>query len=187
MNIQHPSSSSSVPESVVQPPSQPCQICQSQNSKYTCPKCQIKTCSLTCSKSHKLSLNCTGIRNKSSYIPMNRYGWGSLMDDFCFLEDVGRKVGDVGREIVGSGFDMNVSSSMSTGRGRGRGRGRGGRGRERSVRGKGGKSKREILKMELDMLDIEMDLLPSGMERRNLNQSNWDIKYVLYIIFFYFS
>jgi len=109
------------------------------------------------------------------------------MDDFCFLEDVGRKVGDVGREIVGSGFDMNVSSSMSTGRGRGRGRGRGGRGRERSVRGKGGKSKREILKMELDMLDIEMDLLPSGMERRNLNQSNWDIKYVLYIIFFYFS
>ena len=40
------------------------------------------------------------------------------------------------------------------------------------------RTKRDILKRELDSLDIEMDLLPAGMERRTLNQSTWDFKYV---------
>lgn len=40
------------------------------------------------------------------------------------------------------------------------------------------RTKRDVLKMELDFLDIEMDLLPVGMERRTLNQSSWDLKCV---------
>lgn len=94
-----------------------------------------------------------------------------------------------GREIVRGGFEMNVSGRGRGGRGRGRGRGgaqigrgRGARGfikgRDRGGRGRGGKGKREILKAQLEARDIEVELLSSGMERRQLNQSVWNQKYV---------
>ncbi|KAH3899176.1 Bcd1p SCDLUD_004605 [Saccharomycodes ludwigii] len=37
-----------------------CSICQKQTFKYKCPRCFVKTCSLPCSKMHKLTLNCSG-------------------------------------------------------------------------------------------------------------------------------
>ncbi|OBZ70030.1 hypothetical protein A0H81_09902 [Grifola frondosa] len=37
-------------------------------------------------------------------------------------------------------------------------------------------TKRDVLKLQLDFRDIEMDMLPNGMERRTLNQSTWDFK-----------
>lgn len=42
----------------------------------------------------------------------------------------------------------------------------------------GNTSKRDLLKMELDFRDIEMDMLPVGMEKRTLSQSTWDATYV---------
>lgn len=182
----------STPEVAPQPqpqrPKQQCAFC-SNPSKYTCPRCHTHTCSLACSQSHKTSTGCSGVRDKAAYIPMNKYGWGSMMDDYCFLEDVGRKVGEWGREIVKGGFEMNVRGVGSSGgvgrgmeRGRGRGRGRGSyvmRGRDRGGRGRGGKAKREMLKAQLEAREIEVELLPNGMERRKLNQSAWDPKCVL--------
>jgi len=112
---------------------------------------------------------------------MNKYGWGSMMDDYCFLEDVGRRVGEWGREIVKGGFDMSVrgnkNGAVVVGRDRS-GRGRGGGVMGRNGKGRGGKRKREVLKMLLEVREIELELLPSGMERRMLNQSVWDQKYV---------
>jgi hypothetical protein len=35
-----------------------------------------------------------------------------------------------------------------------------------------------MLRSQLELRDIEMDLLPAGMERRSLNQSTWDPKCV---------
>ena len=84
---------------------------------------------------------------------MNEYGWGKMMDDYVFLEDMSRKVGDLGREIVRGGY--------SFGKGAGRGR-----------------TKRDVLKLQLEARDIDVDLLPLGMERRKVNQSCWDFKYV---------
>lgn len=151
----------------------------SNPSKYTCPRCTTHTCSLPCTRTHKSSTQCTGIRAKAAYVPMNKYGWGSMMSDYCFLEDVGRKVGEVGKEIVRSGFDMNARSSSEGMRRGGRTRGRGGRGGRGGGRGRGGgKGKREVLKVFLEARDIELELLPNGMERRRLNQSVWDQKYV---------
>ncbi|KAI0347188.1 hypothetical protein BDW22DRAFT_1387206 [Trametopsis cervina] len=158
-----------------------CTICLSKSAVYTCPRCQVRTCSLPCSTAHKTQgEGCSGIRNKAAYIPMNQYGYMALMDDYTFLEDVGRKIGDWGKEIVVGGYQ--AGSSSATGgkdfRGRGRGRGRGGsRGRGRggqTLQASGTRSKRDVLKMELDFLDIEMEQLPVGMERRILNQSTWD-------------
>ncbi|OSC96825.1 hypothetical protein PYCCODRAFT_1420538 [Trametes coccinea BRFM310] len=151
-----------------------CAICQENAAKYTCPRCNMRTCSLPCSNKHKtLGEGCSGIRNKAAYVPMNKYGYMTLMSDYTFLEDMGRKVGDWGREIVQGGYLASRGTGAARGgrdaRGRGRGRGRGG------VHGKPA-SKRDVLKMQLDFRDIEVELLPNGMERRTLNQSTWDFK-----------
>jgi len=106
---------------------------------------------------------------------MNKYELGTMMSDYVFLEDVGRRVGDWGKEIVRGGYGL---TGLRGHRGRGRGgdgRTRGGRGR---VQGRGG-TKRDLLKMHLEARDIDMDLLPVGMERRKINQSSWDYKYIV--------
>lgn len=49
-------------------------------------------------------------------------------------------------------------------------------------KGRGGYSKRDTLKMHLEAKDIDVDLLPLGMDRRKLNHSTWDFKYVVHYI-----
>jgi len=84
-----------------------------------------------------------------------------MMDDYVFLEDVGRKVGEWGGEISNGGY---ADDSRDSGR-----------------KGKEPMSKRDLLQMELSQrFGIEMDLLPLGMERRKANQSTWDFKCVCY-------
>ncbi|RDX55510.1 hypothetical protein OH76DRAFT_1551941, partial [Lentinus brumalis] len=156
-----------------------CVICQTDAAIYTCPRCNLRTCSLLCSTKHKtLGDGCSGIRNKAAYVPMNKYGYATLMNDYTFLEEVGRKVGDWGREIVQGGYTAGDRQIAGRGRGRGdaRGRGRGrGRGGGGGAAGKAA-SKRDVLRMQLDFRDIEIEFLPNGMERRTLNQSTWDFK-----------
>lgn len=88
------------------------------------------------------------------------------MDDYVFLEDMGRKVSEWGQDIARGGY--------GTPQGR---RGRGGMGRGKTRSG-ASRTKRDVLKSQLELRDIEVDLLPSGMERRTLNHSTWDSKYV---------
>lgn len=97
-----------------------------------------------------------------------------MMDDYVFLEDVGRKVGDWGAEI-GRGRYMASAAD----RGRGRGFGGRGRGRGRSFGGGNiGKSKQDVFKQQLELRDIDVELLPDGMERKMFNKSMWDFKCV---------
>jgi hypothetical protein len=87
----------------VPPPDVPgtssCSMCP-KPAIYTCPGCTARTCSASCSSAHKTKTACTGTRNRAAYVPMNNYSLGSLMNDYTFLEDVGRKVGQWGQEIV---------------------------------------------------------------------------------------
>ncbi|EAU84533.2 hypothetical protein CC1G_00052 [Coprinopsis cinerea okayama7 len=173
-----PSSSSPAFRNATQPTL--CSLCppsSRQPTKYTCPRCRTKTCSAPCSKRHKQETGCSGERNKAEYVSMKDYGWGAMMSDYTFLEEVGRKVKEVGKEIVGGGY-MHSSIGKEGGfgagmrgkdgmRGHPRGRGRG---------GGNGKTKRDIFKMQMEVRDIEVDLLPLGMKRRKMNQSSWDFK-----------
>ena len=143
-----------------------CLVCSSRIAIYTCPRCATRTCSLPCSATHKTRMDCSGVRDKTKFVPMNRYTYGTMMDDYVFLEDVGRRVSESGEDIVRNGYRML----------RGR-RGRGPVGPGRPGRGSHEK-KRDMLKLQLELRDIEMDLLPSGMERRKLNRSTWDPKCV---------
>lgn len=109
---------------------------------------------------------------------MNQYGYGALMNDYTYLEEVGRQVGDWGKEIVREKLvDPSVLNARGTGRGMAIGRGRG-RGRGRGGRTHGGKAtaKRETLKRQLDLWDVDVDLLPAGMAKAQLNKSSWDFK-----------
>ena len=59
-------------------------------SKYTCPACQVKSCSLACITAHKQKTSCSGQRNKTKFIPISKYNLNHLMSDFKFLEQVER-------------------------------------------------------------------------------------------------
>jgi hypothetical protein len=101
-----------------------------------------------------------------------------MMRYYCFLEEIGRKVSEWSGEIAREGYATDAKVKDTRGRGRARGtsgRGRGGRGTSRG----GQSSKRDLLKAHLDNLDIEIDVLPVGMQRRKVNQSTLDAKCAL--------
>ena len=41
-----------------------CEICKKEEYKYNCPKCKLKTCSVTCVKNHKKKYGCDGEKDK---------------------------------------------------------------------------------------------------------------------------
>lgn len=89
------------------------------------------------------------------------------MRDYSFLEEVGRKAGEWGDEIARGGYQADLSKKGKDERKSNHG------GRRRAVpRG----TKRQTLKSYLESLDIDIDLLPNGMERRISSQSTWDSK-----------
>lgn len=89
------------------------------------------------------------------------------MNDYTFLEDVGRKAKECGSDIIKNGLnrDMKRTKSNPT-------NGRRFKGRPMPER----ETKRDILRARLEQLGIDVDLLPLGMERRSHNQSVLDSK-----------
>lgn len=115
------------------------------------------------------------MRDKAKFVPMNRYTHGTMMDDYVLLEDVSRRVNEWGRDIARGGYATGIRGRLGRGRGRGGGMGRGNKTTTRD--GVSGK-KRNVLRSQLELRDVEVDLLPAGMRRRKLNHSVWDPKYV---------
>eukprot|EP01117_Protostelium_nocturnum_P019562 TRINITY_DN8513_c0_g1_i1.p1 TRINITY_DN8513_c0_g1~~TRINITY_DN8513_c0_g1_i1.p1 ORF type:complete len:316 (+),score=67.86 TRINITY_DN8513_c0_g1_i1:169-1116(+) len=70
----------------------PCQVCKSLESKYCCPSCECRTCSLECTKKHKIDADCDGIRKINQYIPLKQFKDNNIVDDFNFLENIQRTV-----------------------------------------------------------------------------------------------
>ncbi|XP_070500506.1 box C/D snoRNA protein 1 [Chironomus tepperi] len=67
-----------------------CEVCDQNEAKYTCPKCELHTCSLNCSRIHKKELECDGIRDKTKYIPVKKMTPMDFMNDYYFLEEATR-------------------------------------------------------------------------------------------------
>lgn len=78
----------------------PCRQCHTQPAKYTCPRCGIRTCSLTCVKSHKIDFDCDGIRDKTAYVPLDNFTVIHLLSDYRLLEDVTRVAERSKRDIL---------------------------------------------------------------------------------------
>ncbi|XP_043476945.1 putative box C/D snoRNA protein SPCC613.07 isoform X2 [Leptopilina heterotoma] len=71
-----------------------CEVCGKEAAKYTCPKCEVRSCSLTCSNIHKKELNCDGIRDKTKYLPIK------AITELELASEVGRCVDKYGRDPI---------------------------------------------------------------------------------------
>ncbi|XP_066584302.1 box C/D snoRNA protein 1 [Prorops nasuta] len=69
-----------------------CEVCVKSKAKYTCPKCEVRTCSITCVNIHKKELECDGVRDRTKYVPIKSYTDLDLLSDYRLLEEVGRTV-----------------------------------------------------------------------------------------------
>lgn len=67
-----------------------CSLCGLVPSKYSCPACATRTCSLECSKAHKASSGCSGKRRRTKFVDMGDFDDRKLLSDCGFLEDAGR-------------------------------------------------------------------------------------------------
>ena len=68
-----------------------CWACDN-TSKYKCPKCEVRSCSLQCVQRHKLEAECDGIRDKVKYLPINKFTDLDVVSDFRLLEEVSKQV-----------------------------------------------------------------------------------------------
>lgn len=75
-----------------------CEVCNYVEAKYTCPKCEVKTCCLRCLNIHKRELECTGIRDKTKFIAIKAMTGSDFMSDYAFLEDCTRYVAERKRD-----------------------------------------------------------------------------------------
>lgn len=64
----------------------PCHICKKE-SKYRCPRCHCRTCSLECCLQHKSESDCNGKRDRVAYVPLHEFTDSTLASDYYFLED----------------------------------------------------------------------------------------------------
>lgn len=69
-----------------------CEVCGKQNAKYTCPKCEVKTCCIGCVNIHKKELNCDGIRDRTKFISKEKFTNLDFLSDFRLLQECGRNV-----------------------------------------------------------------------------------------------
>lgn len=69
-----------------------CEVCNITKAKYTCPRCEVKTCCLKCNKIHKVELECDGTRDKTKFVPLKKMTNFDLSSDYRMLEEVTRSV-----------------------------------------------------------------------------------------------
>lgn len=55
-----------------------CALCGQNRGKYRCPACDTVTCSLDCAKKHKINQECSGIRHKTTFVPLDNFNDGVL-------------------------------------------------------------------------------------------------------------
>ncbi|CAH7676538.1 hypothetical protein PPACK8108_LOCUS11682 [Phakopsora pachyrhizi] len=147
------SSSTTNPASDQTQTAQICDQCQSEPFKYRCPACSIITCSLDCSKLHKLQ---------------KTYSWGSLMQDFSYLEDINRSLTKA-RGLTGEEPQID---------------------QRRLEKSKKKTCKQLKLVKEASKLGVKLVLMSDGMTRRKLNQTTynhqeasirWSLEFIVYL------
>ncbi|EFJ40802.1 hypothetical protein VOLCADRAFT_119886 [Volvox carteri f. nagariensis] len=73
-----------------EPPPPLCEQCGAAPSKYRCPGCQRRSCSLECVRAHKAASGCSGQRDRTAFVSMQDFDDGALLSDFRLLEEIGR-------------------------------------------------------------------------------------------------
>jgi len=93
-----------------------CPYCNDAPPIYTCPACFARSCSVACSRKHKLYRQCSGVRDPTAFVKRSKLMTaGSVNRDFAFLTGVERGIkravepgageGEEEEEEEGSGGD----------------------------------------------------------------------------------
>ena len=61
------------------PLSEHCAVCMTEPPKYKCPACLTQSCSLDCSKAHKINRGCSGERDRTVFVPRAELDINQLM------------------------------------------------------------------------------------------------------------
>lgn len=130
----------------------PCQICKKE-SKYRCPRCHCRTCSLECCLKHKSESDCNGKRDRVAYVPLHEFNDSTLTSDFYFLEDAIAKR-ERGRNLV---KDMGLQFET-----------RGNRARKRDDESDESATLHPMSRLKLDIAGS--DIHQSQSDSRNLGQ-----------------
>nr|CAD7428052.1 unnamed protein product [Timema monikensis] len=67
-----------------------CEVCACKDAKYTCPKCEVKTCCIACANIHKKELSCSGVRDKVNFKQLSKFTNMDLQSDYMLLEEMTR-------------------------------------------------------------------------------------------------
>lgn len=155
-----------------------CEVCGKRVSKYTCPRCETKICSLDCTKTHKIQASCSGVREKTEYVPLNHYNDVAMWRDLAFLREVGDKVKDWGGALnLPSQEAINRKERQLAGNRKGKQR-EDNNGRSAVVHDRlKNLSKRELaLRRTLMQNGIEILFLPKEMERHKANKTSYNVQ-----------
>ncbi|PYH73019.1 uncharacterized protein BO88DRAFT_441505 [Aspergillus vadensis CBS 113365] len=186
--------STSTPDS---PLSDLCSICHLQPPKYRCPRCSTRTCSLPCTRRHKLWSQCSGIRDPAAYLRRSELATESAFDrDFNFITGIERSIERAGRDAENRGIDVassdvrdleavgldagDVGGGNGNKGGAGAGAGAGGkrkRGGDTGSAGGGTRAEMEFLR-RAEERGVRVVRAPKGMSRNKGNGSRWLGRYV---------
>ena len=74
--------------------------------KYRCPRCSTRTCSLPCTRRHKLWSQCTGVRDPAAYLKRSEINESSFDRDFNFITGIERSLERADRDAENRGIDL---------------------------------------------------------------------------------
>lgn len=78
-----------------------CSICHISDPKYKCPRCSIRTCSLSCIKKHKAWASCSGVRDPTVYRRKKDLHTASGVDhDYNFIHGIETSIERSEKELV---------------------------------------------------------------------------------------
>ncbi|KAL4898903.1 hypothetical protein BDW74DRAFT_120796 [Aspergillus multicolor] len=90
-----------------------CAICHIQPPKYRCPRCSIRTCSLPCTRRHKLWSQCSGVRDPAAYLRRTELATESAFDrDFNFITGIERRLERAGRDAENRGVAVDGKAGV---------------------------------------------------------------------------
>jgi hypothetical protein len=140
-----------------------CRICNIQTPQYTCPRCSLQTCSLACSKRHKIWSSCNGQRDPTVFKPQSQLATPAGIDhDYNFLHSIEHRIERSEKAIV---EDRGLVD------------------RKELERARNGENSRPVKRSEapgeaqiqraLTSMRTVVERAPRGMQRNQENKTSW--------------
>ncbi|KAI8625439.1 hypothetical protein F5Y19DRAFT_450045 [Xylariaceae sp. FL1651] len=150
-----------------------CAICRIQTPQYKCPRCGARTCSLACVKKHKTWSSCTGERDSTVFVPLEKLKTDAGIDhDYNFLTKIERSVERAERILRDDRDILPQESSNPPPRKRTRFHKGQSRGRTTVDDGPRKWDRNAIHRMR--ELGIHVSSVPYGMTRSKENKTSWN-------------